>query len=56
MLILILLDLQNVVFSVENSLNGQNYSADSHHPFKNPIQQNFQFPHWEEFPLPLSAI
>ena len=60
MLILILINvqyLQSVVSSNEKSLNGQNHSSsDSHQQIKNPIQQNFQYPHWEEFPPPLNAI
>ena len=48
MLILILIDvqyLQKVVFSFEKGSNDQNHSSSgSHHPIKNPPQQNFKLP------------
>ena len=46
--ILILIDvqyLQNVVFSIEKSLNGQSHpSSDSHHQIKNTISKIFNSP------------
>ena len=48
MLIVILVDaqyLQNVVFSFEKGLNGQNHSLwDSHHPLKKSSKQNWEIP------------
>ena len=43
--------LQNGVFSIENSLNGQNYSlTDFHHPIKNSLPSpNFPFFRWGIF-------
>ena len=58
MLVLILIDVQyshNVVFSLENDLNGQNCSSSgSHRPIKkNLSQQNFPFtPYWGRLPPP----
>ena len=56
MLILILMNvkyLQNVVFSFEKVLNGQNHSSlGSHHPIEKSLQQNFPFPQWGDLPTP----
>ena len=47
MLILILIDIQylkNAVFSLEEGLNGQNHSVDSHHLIEKSTLAKFQTP------------
>ena len=47
MLILILVNVQyvqNVVFSFDKGLNGQDHSSGCHHPMKKSLQQNFLLP------------
>ena len=50
--------LQNVVFSLEKGLNGQNHSSpDSNHQIKEfPFQQNFSFPFTEAITSLFKAI
>ena len=57
MLILILMNvkyLQNVVFSFEKGLNGQNHSSSgSHHPIEKSPPAKFLIPyHWGDLPTP----
>ena len=62
MLILILIGvqhLQNVAFSFEKGLKGQNHSSDFHHPIKKSHQQNdpiLSHLGRRDPPLPLNAI